>query len=42
MLIIGTSESDLRVRNRGTWEYALAKKSGDGRKEKKNVSGVAT
>jgi len=39
---MGTRESDLRVRNRGTWEYTLAKKCGDGRKEKKNAHGVAT
>lgn len=41
-LVIGTSESDLRVRNSGTQEHALAKKCGDGNKEKKNVYGVAT
>lgn len=32
-LIIGTSESDLIVRNPGTWEYVLAKKCGNGIKE---------
>lgn len=41
-LIIGTSESDLRVRTWGMWEYAFAKKCGDGGKEKINVDGGAT